>query len=82
MLLNTETQSCREQIDSLTILAESKLNHLIGWLRRPMIQAFQSDGVAIGLGCITKTVKEPTDLTLRLCVQLKKSKRFNFSEIK
>ena len=39
---------------SLTILAKRKLNHLIGWLRRPIRWTFQSDGAAIGLSVLQK----------------------------
>jgi len=37
---------------SLTILAKSNRNHLIGWLRRPMRWAFQSNDVAIGFSIL------------------------------
>jgi len=41
-----------QKFGSLTIIAKDKLIHFIGWLRRPMIRALQSDGVAIGLSVL------------------------------
>jgi len=48
----------------LTIFAKGKLIHLIGWLRRPMRQAFQSDGAAIGLSVLQKLSKNRFVFTL------------------
>ena len=51
---------------SLTIFAKGKPIHLIGWLRRPMIWALQSDGVAIGLSVLQKLSKSQIKILAKI----------------